>query len=290
MKYYDSHAHLDLFLQKTGVLKGGREIDFERISQAELKEISYQKTDLESIIKNHELIIQPTISTNNFYLNYHLFQAEKRVVFLLGSHPDMVNDDFDIMSYLDQQKKALDFITSNNLIAKKQLVGIGEVGLDYFHIKTPLGQKKQREFFQTQIDLAVSLSLPLVIHCRDSFGDLFRILEKNPLIHGKFLIHCFTGGLSELEKVLEMNGFVAFGGVTTYNSAKDLQEVVKLCPMDRFTLETDLPFLSPIPKRGEVCLPEYIDYTAQKVADIKGISKEEVWVTSRNTVKSLFGV
>jgi TatD family hydrolase len=290
MKYYDSHAHLDLFLQKTGILKGGREIDVERISQAELKEISYQTSDLESFIENHELIIQPTISTNNFYLNYHLFQVEKRVVFLLGSHPDMVNDDFDIMGYLDQQKKALDFVASKNLITKKQLVGIGEVGLDYFHIKTPLGQQKQREFFQTQIDLAVSLSLPLVIHCRDSFEDLFGILGKNPEIHGKFLIHCFTGGVSELKKVLAMGGFVAFGGVATYNSAKDLQEVVKLCPMDRFTLETDLPFLSPIPKRGEVCLPQYIDYTAQKVADIKGASKEEVWVTSRNTVKSLFRV
>jgi TatD family hydrolase len=290
MKYYDSHAHLDLFLQKTGVLKGGREIDVERISQAELKEISYQKSDLESFIKNHELIIQPTISTNNFYLNYHLFQAEKRVVFLLGSHPDMVNDEFDIDNYLEQQKKALNFIASKNLIAKKHLVGIGEVGLDYFHIKTRLGQQKQREFFQTQIELAISLSLPLVIHCRDSFEDLFGILEKNPEIHGKFLIHCFTGGVSELEKVLAMGGCVAFGGVATYNSAKDLQEAVKLCPIDRFTLETDLPFLSPIPKRGEVCLPEYITFTTQKIATLQDISIDDVWIKSRTTLKNLFGV
>jgi TatD DNase family protein len=290
MKYYDSHAHLDLFLQKTGVLMGTREIDIETVSQLELQEISYQTSDLESFIKNHELIIQPTISTNNFYLNYHLFAGEKRVVFLLGSHPDMVGEDFDIDSYIEHQKKALDFIDSKNLIAKKQLVGIGEVGLDYFHVKTAQGQQLQREFFQTQIDLAVSLSLPLVIHCRDSFSDLFEILRQNPQIHGRFLIHCFTGGKSELEKVLEMGGFVAFGGVATYNSAKELQEAVKLCPMDRFTLETDLPFLSPIPKRGEVCLPQYIDYTAQKIAVLKTVSKEEVWVRSRETVKNIFGV
>jgi TatD DNase family protein len=290
MQYYDSHAHIDLFLQKMGLLEHGRELDLELVSQDSIPSLKYDKSKLEPYISKHELIIQPTISTNNFYLNYHLFSSDPRFAFLLGAHPDMVNDEFDVADYLAKQSICVDFIQQNKLIAKKQLVGIGEVGLDYYHIKTELGQQKQRDFFRTQIELAISLDLPLIIHCRDAFTDLFDILGQYSDIHHKFLIHCFTGGVSELESVLKMGGKVAIGGVSTYNSAKDLQEAVKGCPMESFVFETDLPFLSPTPKRGEVCLPDYIDLTAQFVSDLREISKESVWVESRKNIKHLFGI
>lgn len=290
MKYYDSHSHIDLFLQKMGLLDHGREFDLENISQNDIVSLKYDKNKLEPYISNHELIIQPTISTNNFYLNYKLFSADPRFVFLLGSHPDMVNDDFDSDGYLEKQSIGIDFIKVNNLIQKKQVVGIGEVGLDYYHIKTEIGQAKQRDFFRSQIELAISLETPLVIHCRDAFVDLFAILAEYPAIHGRFLIHCFTGGVGELKEVLKLGGKIALGGVTTYSSAKGLQEAVKMCPIESFVFETDLPFLSPMPKRGEVCQPEFIDFTAQFVADLREISKDEVWIETRRNLKNLFGV
>jgi TatD DNase family protein len=290
MQYYDSHAHIDLFLQKMGFLNHGRELNLESISQYDIASLTFDKTKLEPFIKNHELIIQPTISTNNFYLNYQLFSADPRFVFLLGSHPDMIDGEFDSDDYLEKQRACIDFIKVNNLIAKKQLIGIGEVGLDYYHIKTEIGQQKQRDFFQSQIELAVSLQIPLVIHCREAFTDLFDILDIYPDIHSKFLIHCFTGGPKEVEHVLKLGGKIALGGVTTYSSAKVLQEAVRISPLDSIVFETDLPFLSPVPKRGEVCQPDFIEYTAQFVADLKGISKDEIWKHTRKNLKNLFRV
>jgi TatD DNase family protein len=290
MLYYDSHAHIDLFLQKLGLLDHGRELNLEEISQQDITTLTYDKSKLEPYIKNHELIVQPTISTNNFYLNYKLFSADPRFVFLLGSHPDMVGDEFDSDGYLEKQAACIDFIQVNSLISKKQLVGIGEVGLDYYHIKTEIGQQKQRDFFRSQIEIAISLQLPLVIHCRDAFIDLFSILGEYPGIHNRFLIHCFTGGVVELEQVLKFGGKIALGGVVTYSSAKGLQDAVKICPLDSFVFETDLPFLSPMPKRGEICQPDFIDHTAQFVADLREISKDEIWKVTRKNLKNLFGV
>jgi TatD DNase family protein len=290
MQYYDSHAHIDLFLQKMGLLEHGRELNLEEISQHDITSLSFDRSELEPYIKNHELIVQPTVSTNNFYLNYKLFSTDPRFVFLLGSHPDMVGDDFDSDSYLEKQSACVDFIKVNKLISKKQLIGIGEVGLDYYHIKSQIGQEKQRDFFRSQIELAIGLQIPLVIHCRDAFTDLFDIIGEYPSIHNRFLIHCFTGGVAELEQVLKFGGKVALGGVSTYSSAKGLQEAIKICPIENILLETDLPFLSPTPKRGEVCQPDFIDFTAQFVADLKEISKEEVWKITRKNLKNLFGV
>jgi TatD family hydrolase len=290
MKIYDSHAHLDLFLQKLGALEGDRGIDIETISQSQLSKISYDPKVLEQHIYNHELIIQPGISTENFYLNYHLFSHDMRITFLLGSHPDMVNQYFDVKKYLEKQQQAVNFVVENQLIEKKKLIGIGEVGLDNFHGKDEVSRRTQRDFFRTQIQLSINLNLPLVIHCRDAFEDLFEILRDFPRIHGRFLVHCFTGGIDELEHIQNLGGYVAFGGVSTYKNALNVQEAVVAARSDRFVFETDLPFLSPVPKRGEVCKPEYIRYVAQHISRLKGISEEEIWNQTRENLRNLFGV
>ncbi len=287
---YDTHAHLDLLLQKIGGLPGGRGINVEEISDIDITELVADTSMLKPLINGHELIIQPGISTQNFYLNYHLFHEFSNVVFMLGAHPDMVDDMFDIEGYLTHQSTAIDFIKEHRLISKKLLVGIGEVGLDYFHGKSETSQRKQRDFFQTQIDLAIALKLPLVIHCRDAFGDLFKILNRNTGIHNRFLIHCFTGGVDELLNVRKIGGMVAFGGVSTYNSAKNVQEAVMKVDKEGFVFETDLPFLSPIPKRGELCLPNYIQYIADHAGKLRRENVEDIWRYTRKNVTKLFGV
>jgi TatD DNase family protein len=290
MQYHDTHAHLDLLLQKLDLLSSGRELDLEFITNEKAAELTYSQAELDKLLINHEFVIQPGISTKNFYLNYHLFQDSEKVRLMLGAHPDMVNDTFSIVDYLQEQGACLDFIVSKDLIQSKKLIGIGEVGLDYFHIKSEIGQKLQRDFLVTQIELSVKLELPLVIHCRDAFEDLFKIVDNFPAIHGRWLIHCFTGGVAELQEVLRLGGRVAFGGVSTYSSAVGLQEAIKVTPVGSYVLETDLPFLSPTPNRGKTNLPEFIADTARHIGVLQGISEDQVWKASKGTVLELFGV
>ena len=313
---HDTHVHFEILLSKLDLLDGMREYD-EDSADTELSENA--KSKLAKLIANHEFLLHSTVSTKNFIYVTDLFKDFSKIKFFFGSHPEIVNADFNLPKYLENQRK---FIEANpvfgsfkqklskvnseesshrevaakltegaqtdNLICYSKhkinfqsqiLVGIGEVGLDYHYTQELNLIKTQKKLFESQIELAIEYSLPLMIHCRDAFDDLFEILEKYPSIHGKFLIHCFTGGIDEMYKAVKIGGKVAFGGVITFKSARNIQEAVEYCPLENFVLETDLPFLSP--KRGEICIPEHIDLVAEKVAELKKIPKQEVWELSR---------
>ncbi len=326
---HDTHAHLEMLLAKLNLLDG----KWEYGENSSLTKLSIEtKKKLEELISGHEFLLHSTVSTNNFEYVTQLFQDFDKIKYFLGSHPEIVNEDFDLNKYLAKQKAFLrlnpeilegyflpstvilnsfqDPLTKNdsqsntvilNLFqdppaineskepkTKLKIVGIGEVGLDYHYTQDPKLIQTQKELFQSQIELAIEYNLPLMIHCRDAFDDLFEILNKYPRIHNRFLIHCFTGGTDEMYKAVKIRGKVAFGGVITFRSAKNVQEAVEYCPLENFVIETDLPFLSP--KRGEVCLPEHIDLVAQKVAELKKIPKHEVWEWSRKNCSELFYV
>jgi TatD DNase family protein len=117
----------------------------------------------------------------------------------------------------------------------------------------------------------------MIIHTRDSFADTFAIVQKFPQIQDRFLFHCFSGNLDELEQVLEFGGRISVGGIVTFKNAETLREIVRNCPMDRLLIETDLPFLAPMPHRGKTCLPEYIDFVAEQIGTIKNLSKQQTW-------------
>ena len=133
-----------------------------------------------------------------------------------------------------------------------------------------------------------SKNLPIVIHCREAFADLVSILTNFPDVHNNFLVHCWTGNTEELRQILDLGGIVAFGGILTYKSAEDLRIAARFCPLDRLTLETDLPFLSPQINRGKVCLPEFIDETCEKLAQIKNVEKSVIWQKSLENTRKLF--
>ena len=152
---------------------------------------------------------------------------------------------------------------------EKRIIGIGECGLDYYYTQDSRIIHKQKELFESQIDLAIKLDIPLFIHTRDAFDDTFEILKSKPGIHGKFAIHCFTGNKNHLKEVLDMGGKAAFGGIITFGkNAEYLREAFAYCPKDGYLLETDLPFLSPKPFRGKDNLPEYIKFVAEKMGQI----------------------
>jgi TatD DNase family protein len=290
MKYHDTHAHLEMLLGRQGFLP-------DNVRKEGIENLSLDaKNWLFNSLSNHRFVVQSTIDTANFQQCQKLFANFQKVWLLLGSHPEQVGQGFDLMGYLKKQKE---LVMSWAGVLPTKLVGIGEVGLDYYHCKQKWEQQVQKELFRSQIELALELDLPLVIHCRDgkmgqegdgsiqAFEDLFVILDQYPDIFNRFLVHCFTGSVKDLENVVKRGGLVAFGGVITFGASADgVREAVKECPLENFVLETDLPFLSP--NRGQVCLPTDIGQIAKKLAQIKGLEEEKVWELSLGNSGRLF--
>lgn len=168
-----------------------------------------------------------------------------------------------------------------------KLVGIGECGLDYFYEHSP--REAQREVFAAQIHLALELDLALVIHARDAFDDLFDVLRSEG-IPERTVIHCFTGNPDEVQGCLELGCDISVSGVVTFKNAELLREAVRLVPLERLHVETDSPFLAPVPYRGKKNEPAYVTVVGEFVAELRGESFTVVrQATAANTAR-LFGL
>lgn len=152
--------------------------------------------------------------------------------------------------------------------AHPRVIAIGESGLDYHYDKS--GRAAQRERFRAHIAAAQETALPLVIHTRDAEEDTAAILREEPGVTG--VLHCFTGTRWLAERGLELGYYVSLSGIVTFKNAKDLQEVARMVPADRLLVETDAPFLAPVPNRGKTCEPAFVTDTAAFVAELRGES------------------
>jgi TatD DNase family protein len=154
-----------------------------------------------------------------------------------------------------------------------KVIAIGETGLDYYYDKSD--RDVQKSLFRMHIDIARETGLPLIIHTRDAEEDTHAILAEE-MGRGTFpaLIHCFTASQDFAEKVLALGLTISLSGIVTFKNAKDLQEVAKIIPDDRLLVETDSPFLAPVPNRGKVCEPAFVADTARFVAELRGVSAE----------------
>ncbi len=181
-------------------------------------------------------------------------------------------------------------VHAEKLVEKAQhprVVGIGETGLDYYYDHSD--RERQRQSFRGHIAAAREAQLPLIVHTRDAEDDTYAILEAE-MGKGAFpaLIHCFTGTAGFADKVLELGLFVSISGIVTFKNARDLQETARAIPQDRLLIETDSPFLAPVPHRGKSCEPAYVADTARFLAELRGEPVEALGETTSANFRRLF--
>ncbi|MDN3585807.1 TatD family hydrolase [Pedobacter aquatilis] len=195
---------------------------------------------------------------------------------MAGLHPCDVKDDYE--TQLEE---------IYNSIEGRKIYAIGEIGIDLYWDKTTLGI--QQDAFRKQINWAKDLGLPIVIHCREAFDEVFEVLEaeKDDKLRGIF--HCFTGNEQQANQAINLNFYLGIGGVVTFKKA-GLDQVLVNIPLEKLVLETDSPYLAPVPFRGKPNESSYLIYVAQKLADIYNVSVEEIANITTANSKKIFGV
>lgn len=172
-----------------------------------------------------------------------------------------------------------------NFAKHDKCVAIGEIGLDYYWVSD--NKEKQKEIFIKQILLAKQLDLPIIVHDREAHADVLEILKK---YKPKGVVHSFSGSVEMAEEILKLGMYLGIGGVITFKNAKKLPDVVKMLPMDKMLLETDAPYLTPVPFRSKTNHSEMIYLTAQKIAEIKEKTVEEILNSTYKNAENLFGI
>ena len=183
-----------------------------------------------------------------------------------------------------------DIITSDeivkNLNENPRIIGIGETGLDFFYNNSD--KDKQIKSFYKHIEASIKSNVPLIIHSRDAEKETFEILNEYKNKNLKILMHCFTGSFEFAKKLINLNSFFSASGIITFKNSLDLQNTFKSLPFDKILIETDSPFLAPVPNRGKKNEPSFIDHTAKKLAEIKEIPKEELVKITTSNFNNLF--
>jgi TatD DNase family protein len=195
---------------------------------------------------------------------------------MAGLHPCDVKDDY---------KEQLDIIYKS--IAPRKIYAIGEIGIDLYWDKTTLAL--QQDAFVTQIQWAKQLNLPIVIHCREAFNEVFEVLESERDEKLRGIFHCFTGNEAQAKQAVNLNFYLGIGGVVTYKKA-GLDAVLATVPLQNLVLETDSPYLAPVPFRGKPNESSYLIYVAQKLADIYNLPIEEIAQVTTENSKAIFGI
>jgi len=172
------------------------------------------------------------------------------------------------------------------LASDEKVVAIGEIGLDFYRNLSPRHQ--QREAFRQQIRLAIELDMPVVVHDREAHAEVLKILQEEQAHRVGGVLHCFSGDLEMARGGLEMGFLISFAGPITYSGEKK-QAVAAQIPLERILVETDCPFLTPVPHRGRRNEPAYVRYVAEKIAEIRGISFEEVAEATSENARRVFG-
>lgn len=219
-----------------------------------------------------------TISTRveNFSTYAGLAERFPNVWCSVGTHPHNAHEELHIE--VDELVR---------LSAHPRCVAIGEAGLDYFYDNAP--REAQTMGLRHHIAAARQTGLPLVIHSRQADEDMANILEEEA---GQgafpFVLHCFTAGMELAQRALALGGYISFSGIVTFRNAQEIQEVARIVPADRYLVETDAPYLAPIPHRGQSNEPSYVRHTAEKIAELRGLSLEQLGTETTANFGRLF--
>tara|TARA_B100001057_G_scaffold429804_1_gene456137 strand:+ start:244 stop:1005 length:762 start_codon:yes stop_codon:yes gene_type:complete len=249
----DSHCHLDhepLYSDLQNVIQRSKEIGIEKLLTISTSFQSFLK--IKEIIKKDEIIYGT-----------------------IGTHPH--ESDKDILKS-DQLVKNLD--------ENKKIIGIGETGLDFYYNNSD--KVKQIASFKEHIEASIKSNVPLIVHSRNAEQETFDILNEYKNYDLKILMHCFTGSKEFSKKLIKLNSYFSASGIITFKNSKDLQETFKSLPLDKVLIETDSPFLAPVPMRGKKNEPSFINFTASKLAEIKEVSKEQLVKSTTDNFNTLF--
>ena len=193
---------------------------------------------------------------------------------IIGLHPEAVHEDFETK-----------LIEIEKIIAQKKVYGIGETGLDYYWDQTYKVQQKAS--FESQLKMAIKYKLPIVIHVRNSFDDVIEIVQLNASPELTGIFHCFSGSIQEAEKIISLGFYLGIGGVVTFKNG-GLDKVIPYIPLEKIVLETDSPFLTPVPFRGKRNESSYVVHVAEKIAQLKNVPIEEVAHITTQNAQNLF--
>ena len=240
------------------------------------------KDDIDVVINRSREVgvkkfILPAIDSSHFDSMHSLKNKYPDNIYLMsGLHPTDVNENY---------KNELDFVV--NSLKTHDYIAIGEIGIDLYWDKSFL--KQQQDAFRFQIRLAIEHELPIVIHCREAFNEIFEILDKENCDKLRGVFHCFTGTFEEAQRAIDLGFVLGIGGVITFKNG-GIDKFLHKIDLKNIVLETDSPYLAPVPFRGKRNESSYIIYILEKLSEIYGISKEKIAeITSKNAEK-VFGL
>ena len=231
---------------------------------------------------------------------------ELQIFATCGLHPKDAKGEIKRLHYNDILKSLKSLALSS-----KNVVGLGECGLDYYSDTTDKNKNFQRELFEAQIKIAVDLNLPLVIHCRNGWDEIFELLKttinfsssetkgrmekfstssNNKIFNLRGIFHSFTGDWQAAQKALDLGFYISFSGIVTFKNAKEIQEVAKKMPLERMLIETDSPFLAPEPLRGKQNEPKNVRIIAEFLAHLRSQPIDKIIGASADNAKKLFGI
>ncbi len=230
---------------------------------------------IQNAIDNKIVTIVPSSSAQDIFDTDKFIKKYNDVYGYVGVFPEEVKD------FSDKTLSDMEEIIKSN----PKIIGIGEIGLDYYWDKS--FKELQKEVFIKQIEFANQMNLPLNIHSREAHLDTLEILKKYNK-NSTAIMHCFSGSLEFARECIKEGIYIALGGVVTFKNAKKTKEVAKNIPLEYLLLETDDPYLAPVPFRGKENQPMYVKYVAEEIANLRGITPEEVAKTSTENAKKIF--
>ncbi len=251
----DSHCHLD------------------RLDLAPFDN-SFERLIQETLESGVEHMLCVCIDTESYPSMLALVESYPEISISVGVHPN------------DRERHEPEPDELVALASHPKNLAIGETGLDYFRSEGDL--EWQRERFRRHIRAALLCGKPLIIHTRAAREDTIRIMQEEGAAQAGGVMHCFTEDWEMASQALDMGFYISFSGIITFNSAKDLREVVKQVPEDRLLIETDAPYLAPVPKRGKPNYPSYVRHVAECMADLRDVSVEEIGTITGNNFRHLF--
>ena len=222
-----------------------------------------------------ELIIDPGCTVKSSRAAVMLSEKYEFIYSAVGIHPEELST---------LTETALEEIRA--LAMHPKCVAIGEIGLDYYWDDTH--KTEQKELFIAQLETALELDRPVIIHDREAHGDCMEIVSRYDGLRGVF--HCYSGSAEMARELLKRGWYLGFDGPVTYKNARKALEVLELCPVDRILIETDSPYLSPVPMRGKRNNSSNLRYVVKKIAEVKGISEDDVCALTSANGKQLFGL